>query len=118
MLYLERQPSIPLRDCVRSLWYVNAPHVEHQRERVLPNGWIQIVISLGSDSLTDCGTDSGEEHLNLLRPLAPAILVGARARYEVIHMRDMKGLIGVIFQPGGFGPWLRQRAELLFETSV
>ncbi len=113
MIYLERRPSLPLEGCIRSLWFTRAPHVAHQRERVLPNGCVQMVISLASDCLTECASDS-----DICTSIAPAILVGPRARFEVIHTRDMAELVGVIFHPGGLGPWLRQRADQFFELSV
>ncbi len=118
MIYLEVVPSPSLSGLVRSLWYTSATAVSHERERVLPNGCIQVVISLAADSLTDCGADSGEEKLGICRPMASAILVGARRRYDIIHMRDMAELVGIVFRPGGLGPWLRQPADAFFERSV
>ena len=111
MLYLECKPSLPLAASIRSFWYACAPDVPHDRERVLPNGCIQIVISLAADELTDCDGD-------VLKPLPAAILVGARGRYEVVHTRDMAELAGIVFHPGGLGPWLRQPADRFFEQSV
>jgi len=78
MLYLETAPSPPLSGFVRLLWYASATGLSHERERVLPNGCVQVVISLANDFLTDCGVDSGEESSDICRPMAPAILVGAR----------------------------------------
>jgi AraC-like DNA-binding protein len=118
MIYLEAAPSPPLSRFVRSLWYTSATEVSHERERVLPNGCIQVVISLASDFLTDCGADSGDEQSGICRAIAPAILVGARRRYDIIHMRDMAELVGVVFRPGGLGPWLRQPADEFFEKTV
>jgi AraC-like DNA-binding protein len=118
MLYLELKPSPPLAGFIRSFWYACAPALPHQRERVLPNGLLQIVISLAADSLTDCGADTGEDSLDICRPLPPAILVGARSRYDIIHTRDMAELIGIVFRPGGLGPWLRHPANAFFERSV
>ena len=118
MLYLEAKPSPPLAAFVRSLWYTSAPVVPYERERVLPNGCAQVIISLAADALTDCGADSGEESLGICRPQPPAILVGARGRYDVIHMRDLAELIGIVFRPGGLAPWLQQRADALFEQSI
>ena len=111
MIYLQRKPSPPLAECVEMLWYACAPHVPHQRELVLPGGKIQFVISLASDHLTDC-TPAGET------PTAPALLVGARTSAELIATRDMKQLAGVVFRPGGLGPWLRERADLFYEQSL
>jgi AraC-like DNA-binding protein len=118
MLYLERKPSPPLARFIRSFWYTSAPNLPHQRERVLPNGLLQIIISLATNHLTDCGADTGEEHLNIRRPLPSAILVGARSRYDIVHTHDMAELIGIVFRPGGLGPWLRQSADTFFEQSI
>jgi AraC-like DNA-binding protein len=111
MIYLEREPSAALAGCVETLWYACAPHVPHQRELVLPGGKIQFVISLSADHLTDC-RPGGDV------PIAPALLVGARTSAELVATCDMKRLVGVVFRPGGLGPWLRERADLFYEQSL
>jgi AraC-like DNA-binding protein len=113
MLYLEKTPSALLAPWVRMLWYCKAPQVAHGRERVLPNGCIQIVVNLSGDSLTDCG-DDGTTNSKLAR----AIVVGARARYEVVDTSDMAELAGIVIQPGGFARLFRERADLFFEQSI
>ena len=92
MLFLKAKPSLPLAGCIRMLWYASASGLGHERERVLPNGCAQIIISLASESLTDCGADSGEEALHLTRPMPAAILAGPRSRYDVIHTQDLSEL--------------------------
>jgi AraC-like DNA-binding protein len=114
MIYLERSPSPPLAGFIRTLWYTRAPGQPHRRERVLPNGCMQVVITLAADALTDCDENSAAG----CRPIPPAILVGARGRYEVIHTRDFAELVGVIFRPGGLGPWLRLSADDFFERTA
>jgi AraC-like DNA-binding protein len=118
MVYLEAKPSLPLAGVIRFFWYASAPDLPYERERVLPNGSIQVVISLATDQLTDCEIDRGEDLKHICRALPPAILVGARGKYDIIHTRDMKELVGIVFRPGGLGPWLRQPANLFFERSV
>ncbi len=113
MLYLERTPSTVLSPWVRMLWYCRAADVAHGRERVLPNGCLQIVLNLSGDSLTDCG-DDGAAHGKLPR----AIVVGARARYEVIDTSDLAELAGIVIRPGGFAKLFRERADLFFEQSI
>jgi AraC-like DNA-binding protein len=110
MIYLQRKPSPPLAECVEMLWYACAPDVPHQHELVLPGGKIQFVISLAAEHLTDC-TPEGDT------PAPPALLVGARTSAELIATCDMKQLVGVVFRPGGLGPWLRERADLFYEKS-
>lgn len=111
MIYLERRPSPALAGCVETLWYACAPDVVHDRELVLPGGKIQFVISLAADHLTDCRFEGDVA-------VAPALLVGARTSAELVATGDMKRLAGVVFRPGGLGPWLRERAELFFEQSI
>lgn len=118
MLFLKAKPSPPLAGCIRMLWYASVAGLTHERERVLPNGCAQIIISLASESLTDCGVDTGEEKLGIARPMAPAILTGPRSRYDIIHTQDLSELVGIIFRPGGLGPFLRQPAGVFAEQSL
>lgn len=113
MVYLERAPCPLLRSLVRMLWYCRAPHIPHRRERVLPNGCMQIILNLSRNYLTNCGVD-GESDKRLPR----AIVVGTRARYEVVDTADMEELAGIVFQPGGFAGLFRERANLFFERSI
>ena len=113
MIYFEQSPSPDLQPWIRSLWYCRAPQVAHRRERVLPNGCMQIVLNLSRSYLTDCGEDG-----TITRRLPRAIVVGVRARFEIIDTGDMEELVGVAFHPGGFARLFRERADLFFEQSV
>ena len=111
MIYLERKPAAALAGCVEMLWFACAPDLPHQRELVLPGGKIQFVISLAADHLTHCSPEGDV-------PIAPALLVGARTSAELVATGDMKRLVGVVFRPGGLGPWLREPAHLFYEQSL
>jgi AraC-like DNA-binding protein len=113
MFYLEKTPSAVLAPWVRSLWYCKAPGVAYGRERVLPNGCIQIVLNLCGESLTDCGDDGAASER-----LARAIVVGARGRYEVIDTSDLAEVAGIVIRPGAFARLFRERADLFFEQSI
>jgi AraC-like DNA-binding protein len=113
MVYLEKAPSPVLRPWIRSLWYCRAPDIAHGRERVLPNGCMQVILNLSRDYLTDCSEDGAGSGR-----LAPAIIVGPRARYEVVDTSDMQELAGIVIQPGGFARLFRERADLLSERSI
>lgn len=56
---------------------------------------MQIILNLSRSYLTDCGEDGKAN-----RRLPSAIVVGARARYEVIDTADMEELAGIVIQPG------------------
>jgi len=113
MIYLKKTPTPPLSSWIRTLWYCRAPHIPHRRERVLPNGCMQIILNLSREYLTDCGTE-GTANGRLSR----AIVVGARARYEVVDTTDMDELVGILFQPAGFTGLFHERADLFFERFV
>lgn len=112
MLYIERKPAFPLRRFVRSLWYADAPRLHHPRERILPSGCAQIVLSLSRDYLTDCSDDGSEQRT------APALMVGQRSIFEVIATSDLVDLAGVLFEPGGLPAFVGERADLFSNQSV
>jgi AraC-like DNA-binding protein len=111
VIYIERKPSPALAGCVEMIWYASSPNVSHERELVLPNGKTQFIVSLVADHLTECGRDED-------RLVDPALLVGAGTSAEIIATRDIKELVGVVFRPGGLGPWLRERADQFFGRSI
>ena len=113
MVFLEEPPTPHLRSWVRSMWYCRAPGFSHHRERVLPNGCMQIILNLSRSYLTDCGEDGKAN-----RRLPRAIVVGARARYGVVDTADMEEMVGILIEPGGFAGLFRERADLFFEGSV
>jgi AraC-like DNA-binding protein len=106
MLYLEYKPAPPLDAAVRSIWYSSALELDHGRERVLPTGCSQVILNLERDFLLDCA-----EHRPARRSPA-AQVVGARSLYEIIDTSDLRCLIGIVFQPGGFPLFVRDRADL------
>jgi AraC-like DNA-binding protein len=113
MIYLEEAPRPHLRSWVRSLWYYKASPSPLCRERVLPNGCMQIILNLSRSYLTDCGEDGKAN-----RRLPRAIVVGMRARYEVVDTADMEEIAGIVIQPGGFAGMFRERADLFFERFI
>jgi AraC-like DNA-binding protein len=112
MLYIERKPALPLRRFVRSLWYASAPVLQHRRERILPSGCAQIVLSLSRDFLTQCSEDGSEQRT------APALMVGQRSVFETIATSDLVDLAGVLFEPGALPAFVRERADLLSNESI
>ena len=105
MVYLERFPAAPLAGFVRALWYSHAPDLPHGRERMLPGGCVQVILSLARDFLLDCPEGSPV----LRRP--PSLLVGARSVYEIVDNSDMAELIGVVFEPAGFAQFVREPVD-------
>jgi AraC-like DNA-binding protein len=113
MTYLQQPPSPPLRSYVQSFWYCRAPGIPHGRERVLPNGCMQIILNLSRNYLTDCGEDGAGT-----RRRPPGSVGGARGRDWVVVTAAREELAGLVIQPGGFAALFRERADLFFERSV
>jgi AraC-like DNA-binding protein len=112
VLYLEHFPAPPLDRFVRALWYAQAPEIEPGRERILPNGCVQVILNLARDFLLDCPEDG------LAQRTAPALVVGGRSVYEIVDCSDMADLIGVVFEPGGFAAFAGDAVDRFSNRSV
>jgi AraC-like DNA-binding protein len=97
------------------LWYARAPQVAHQRERILPNGCVQIILNLARDFILYIpgSTLQGAE-----QRVAPSLVVGARFTYELVDTSDMADLAGVIFEPGGFAAFVRDPVNAFTQLNV
>ena len=112
MLYLQRTPAAPLAPFIRMLWYARVDHAAHERERILPNGCVQVILNLARDYVLDCA----EGHPDVRRP--PALVVGARSVYEIVDTSDMADLIGIVFSPGGFSTFAGDAAHYFSNQTV
>ena len=112
MIYLERQPGPALAPFIRALWHASAPETAYKRERILPSGCVEIILNLDRDFLMDCNEDKPD------RTNAPSLVVGARSIYEIVDTADMAALIGIHFRPGGFAPFVAERADEFSNLSL
>lgn len=112
LLFLERIPAAPLANYVRALWYARAGDVPHHRERILPSGCVQIILSLSRDFIMDALEGPTECRVK------PALVVGARSVYEIVDSSDMTDLIGMVFEPGGFPVFASDSADLFSNRSI
>jgi AraC-like DNA-binding protein len=112
MLYLEHRPDLPLGRFVQILWYARSAKLDHRRERILPTGRSQLVISLSRDFLLDCPEGLPDQRT------APALLVGQRSVYEIVDTSDLADLIGVVFAPAALPVFTADRADLFSNRSV
>ena len=112
MIFLERLAAAPLNRCIRMLWYARVSDAPHRRERILPTGRVQVILNLDRDYLLDCPDGSPA------RPMPAALIVGARSIYEIVDTSDMADLIGIVFEPGGFAPFVSDAVDLFSNRSV
>lgn len=105
---LERHyPRPPLGRFVEYFWHLSdAP--EHTRERVLPNGTMELVFNLAEDEVRIYGDAAAEPR----QRLSGAVVSGVFSRFFVIDTREHAGLLGVHFKPGGAFPFLRRMPAL------
>ena len=50
--------------------------------------------------------------------MPPSLVVGARSVYEIVDNSDMADLIGIVFEPGGFAPFVSDAVDLFSNRSV
>lgn len=112
LLYLERIPGAPLAQFIRALWYARAHDVAHHRQRILPSGCAQIILSLSRDFILDLSGESAECRVE------PALVVGARSVYEIVDSSDMADLIGIVLEPGGLPVFAADAADVFSNRSV
>jgi len=112
LIYLERIPAAPLSQFVRVIWYASTDQVAHGQERVLPNGCVQVILSLARDFLLDCPESEP------VRMTSPALIVGARSVYEIIDRSDFACIIGIIFEPGGFSRFAADAVDQFSNRNV
>ena len=111
MIYLQTTPAAPLSRFVGCLWYASG-EVAAGRQRILPTGNTQILLSLSRDYLLDC------LEWGAARETPGAQVVGARSTYEIIDNSDLTCLIGMVFRPGGFQALMGMPADLFANRSV
>jgi AraC-like DNA-binding protein len=94
-------PAPPLSDFVDQLWYYEGYAQPHAKERLLPDGSMELVFNLKEDQMR-VYENSGE-------PLAfrGSLLVGAHSKFFVIDTAEQATVVGVHFKPGGAFPFFK-----------
>ena len=88
-------PLPPLSRFVECLWAVTGT-AGHKRERVLPNGVVEVIINLGSFHKVLARDDYSREQL-----FKHSWVAGIQKRHLVIESLRENDLIGIRFRPGG-----------------
>jgi AraC-like DNA-binding protein len=113
LMLLEHEPAVPLTSYVEKLWYCNGYQGVHRKERVLPNGTFQLVISLAEGPLLAPGSPTEERG-----QLAPSLVMGIRSHYSVIRTAMFQSAMGVVFWPGGARVFFNSPADAFYNESV
>jgi AraC-like DNA-binding protein len=96
MRYVTRRPAAPLSDFVEYFWSLaDAP--PHVRERVMPNGTVELVVNLDQDEFQIYGADASAQ----TRRFPGAMVSGCYGQSFGIDTRNHAAILGVHFRPGG-----------------
>jgi AraC-like DNA-binding protein len=111
--YSTQKAPPPLAGLVDHVWALNdAP--AHARERVIPNGTIELVINLHEDEFRIHHPHSGAEPARF----RGAIVSGTYAGAFVVETRAHASIVGVHFEPGGAAAFLGVPAGALANAHV
>jgi AraC-like DNA-binding protein len=102
-VYSTYVPRAPLANFVESLWlYESTTPLLHARERRLPSGSVELVISLREDVVSVYD----RQDTNKLHSFRAGVISGPYSTFFVIETSCPSSMIGVAFKPGGAAPFL------------
>ncbi len=109
MLYLSHKPLPPLSDFVDVLWLYEGYDVPHEKERLLPDGSVELVINLAEDRIRVYDSHDPEKSYTI----PGCVVSGPRSEFFVIDTAGEASTVGVHFKPGGAFPFFAvPQAEL------
>lgn len=114
MLYLTHKPSPPLSDFVEVFWLYEGYDVPHRRERLLPDGSVELVVNLKEDRI--CVYDSDEA--GDFHTVPGCVVSGPRSEFFVIDTDSAAMTLGVHFKAGGAFPFFRFPPAELSNQSI
>ncbi len=80
MLYLSHKPLPPLSDFVDVLWLYEGYDVPHEKERLLPDGCVELVINLAEDRIRVYDSHDPEKSYTI----PGCVVSGPRSEFFVI----------------------------------
>ncbi len=114
MLHKLHFPNPPLARFVENIWYVESSDPEHKREKVLPDGAIELIIDLDSRPKKIFADEFATDQF---RSCKKAWISGERTRYLVIGTENAC-MVGIRFRPGGAYPFFRFPISELNEAVI
>src|SRR5437667_10006736 len=114
MLLSHYIPEWPLSEFVELLWLSEGATGPHTRERLLPNGSMELVINLREDKMRVYD----RQDYDRFRSFRGSLLVGTQSNYFVIDTDEQTSVAGVHFKPGGAFPFFKLPAGELRDEHV
>ena len=107
-------PGPPLAEFVELLWLYEGYQQPHAKERLLPDGSMELVVNLNED-LTRV---YDPQHTDRYEVVRGPVVVGAHSEFFVIDTAEQHTVAGVHFKPGGAFPFLGLPASELHNRLV
>jgi AraC-like DNA-binding protein len=103
MSILTYKPAPPLSDFVDVFWLCETYEVPHEKERLLPDGSVELVVNLREDCIRNYDSYQPEK----FETIPGCVVSGPRSQFFVIDTEGESATIGVHFKPGGAFPFLK-----------
>jgi len=114
MRWLHYIPRPPLSDFIGLFWFYEGYRQPHKKERLLPNGSMELVFNLREDQTRMYERQSTEK----VRTFRGSLLVGVHSEFFVIDTSQQESVLGVHFKPGGAFPFLGMPASEIRNTHL
>jgi AraC-like DNA-binding protein len=114
MKLIAHKPLPPLSDFVEVVWLCESYDVPHQKERLLPDGSVELVINLAEDSIRVYDPHDPEKSYTI----PGSVVSGPRSEFFVIDTAGEACTVGLHFKPGGAFPFFRVPVEEMTNESV
>lgn len=114
MAILAHKPLPPLSEFVDVLWLCEDYDVPHEKERLLPDGTVELVINLKEDRIRIYDSHNPER----FHTIPGCVVSGPRSEFFVIDTEGEAATVGVHFKPGGAFPFLKMPPSELNNQSV
>jgi AraC-like DNA-binding protein len=114
MLFRTYKAAPPLSDFVDVIWYYEGDEAPHSRERILPDGRMQLLIDLREDRPR--AYDGEQPHR--CESLSGIALSGVYSEHFVIDTACQAQIMGVSFKRGGAFPFFTPSASELVNVHV
>ncbi len=109
-----KRPAPPLSDFVDLFWLHEGYDTAHEKERLLPDGTVELVINLREDRIPVYNPHRPEQFHNV----SGCVVSGPRTEFFVIDTASSASTIGIHFKPGGAFPFFRVPPAELSNQSV
>ncbi len=112
MIHKLHFPQPPLSQFVENMWLVQGLEAGYSREKILPDGAIELIIDLDTQPKTIFEDEASAN----FRTVKKAWISGERTRYIIIGADTNQSMVGIRFRPGGAYPFFRFPISELSES--